>query len=106
MTAMSRGNSPRRTIGLVVRAGGALLFTCTGALLAFGSYIGMKWQQDPWPGDAGSVLGVAGFALLTGLLIAAPMAAWWFLVPRARWWGIPVGALVTAGVFAAFLSSV
>ena len=104
MTAMS--HAPRRTVVLVVRAAGALLLTVAGALLAFGSYLGMRWQRDPWPGDDGSALGAVGFGLLTALLIAAPMAAWWFLVPRARWWGIPVGALVTAGTFAAFLSDV
>ncbi|MCA2215542.1 hypothetical protein [Jidongwangia harbinensis] len=103
---MSRPNSPRRTTILVVRVVAALLLGYLGALLAFGSYVAMMWQLRPSAGGSGTALGAAGFGLLAGALVAAAMAAWWFLVPPARWWGIPINTLFVAGTFAAFLSNV
>jgi hypothetical protein len=101
---MSRPSSPRRTIVLVVRVVAALLLGYLGALLAFGSYLAMLWQLHPWAGGSGTALAAAGFGVLAGVLVVAPMAAWWFLVPSARWWGVPINALFVAGIFTAFLS--
>ncbi|MCU7723453.1 hypothetical protein ODJ79_06995 [Actinoplanes sp. KI2] len=91
---------------LVVRVVVALVLAYLGALFAFGGYLAMMWQIHPWPGGHRSTPGAVTFGLLMAALVVAPMVAWWFLVPRARWWGIPVTALCAAATFAAFSSNI
>ncbi|WP_306213821.1 hypothetical protein [Actinoplanes sp. RD1] len=86
---------PVRAVLCAVGAGAAAY---VGGLLAAGAVLAARWAGPDRAGE------VAGYGLLAVLLVAAASAAWWVLLPRARWWGLPVTLLVATGHGLAFVS--
>ncbi|WP_433788613.1 hypothetical protein [Actinoplanes sp. CA-252034] len=97
-----RGSPAARVILTVVRVVTALTFALLGPLFAVGVVVQLLWEINAWPGRRGTTLGAVLWGLLGAVLLVGPMVAWWFLIPRVRWWGVPVtilSALATFGVF-------
>src|SRR5262245_15534283 len=94
-------------LGAAVRVGTAVLLALLGGLFACGSAFAAWISSSPFAGGReSSPWSAAGYALLTLICLALPAAAWWFLLPRARWWGVPAtvtAALLTAAAFSSGL---
>ncbi|MFI7601914.1 hypothetical protein [Actinoplanes sp. NPDC049681] len=98
------GRSTSETVDMVVRVGGGIGIACVGSWVAIGMFLLMNLEIHPIEGQGSTRLAII-FGLAMAVAIVAPMVGWWFLVPRARWWGIPVCGLVTAGFFGVSLIS-
>jgi hypothetical protein len=78
----------RATIATITLIGGAVAAFSSGvmAMLQYGGGLLSTTPWDPW-------LAIYTLGALAGLII--PILVWWYLLPRARWWGVAVMALVT-----------
>src|SRR4051812_935319 len=89
-------SSRTRRLPLAVRATIATITLVAGAVTAFSSGMMAVLQHGGgFLSTSPSRLWLAIYTLgaLAGLLI--PILVWWRLLPRARWWGPAVMALVT-----------
>lgn len=87
-----------------MRVGSTLAISYFASMFAVGCWVLMEFQIHPMTGTGSFTFWAACFGIAMSACMVAPMVAWWFLVPRARWWGIPVSALVTAGTFTLMLT--
>jgi hypothetical protein len=90
------------TVGTLVRWAAALVLAWIGSLRAFGTRVLANWADQPWPGQRRDTAWTAIYLALTVVLLIVPAVAWRFLLPRYRWWGIPVTAVFAVATFAAF----
>jgi hypothetical protein len=88
--------SGTRRLPVAVRATIATITLVGGAVAAFGSGVMALLQYDggflsttPWR----RWLAIYSLGALVALIV--PVYVWWRLLPRARWWGPAVMALVT-----------
>ncbi|WP_433792957.1 hypothetical protein [Actinoplanes sp. CA-252034] len=73
--------------GALMAVGAVGGFAC--GFMALVQYGGGRFAEDPWQ------LWFALYSIGALACLAGPVTAWWFLLPRARWWGIAAMAAAT-----------
>jgi hypothetical protein len=97
-------SKPRARILLALRIIAAAVVTYLGGLFLLGSAWAAWWASTGFMGTRAEPWEAAVYVSGAVLCLAIPSMAWWFLFPRARWWGAPTVLLIAAAHLLLFTS--